>query len=258
MFDVLVESTKSKGERRAGRYFVLTTMIYAVALIALGVGTIIGFSPALAEEYNLTAMLTPPVPFAPEPPPISTPSVSQADTPPNVFAPPTEPARKILLPDEANQIPVRVSHAAAANTGLPPCNGCTGRVGLPSGIVGEVDPPPAPPEPKPAPKLDPTPAPAVKTGPNKVSEGVLQGGAINKIMPPYPQIARAARASGPVQVVVTISEEGRVLEAYAASGHPLLRTAAVEAARRWTFRPTLLSNVPVKVQGMLTFNFTLQ
>jgi protein TonB len=124
--------------------------------------------------------------------------------------------------------------------------------------VGEGDPPPPPPEPKPAPKLDPTPTPAVKTGPNKVSEGVLQGGAINKISPPYPQIARAARASGPVQVVVTISEEGRVIEAYAANGHPLLRAAAVEAARRWTFRPTLLSNVPVKVQGMLTFNFTLQ
>jgi protein TonB len=258
MFDVLVESTKGKQDGRAGRYFVLTTMIYSMALIALGVGTIIGFSPALAEEYNLTAVLTAPVPFAPEPPPISTPSISRADTPPNVFAPPTNPPKDILLPDAASKIPVRVSHLDV-NTGLPPCNGCSsGKVGVPGGIVGEGDPPPAPPEPKPAPKLDPTPTPAVKTGPNKVSEGVLQGGAINKIMPPYPQIARTVRASGPVQVVVTISEEGRVIEAYAASGHPLLRATAVEAARSWTFKPTLLSNVPVKVQGMLTFNFTLQ
>lgn len=258
MFDILVESAKSKRDRRAGRYFVLTTMIYAVALIALGVGTIIGFSPALAEEYSLIVDLVPPVPFESAPPPISTPNVSRVEVPPNVFAPPNKPFKDVLLPDEASKIPARLSPAAATNTGLPPCNGCTGRVGLPSGIVGEGDPPPPPPEPKPAPKLDPTPTPTVRTGPNKVSEGVLQGGAINKITPPYPQIARAARASGPVQVVVTISEEGRVIEAYAANGHPLLRATAVEAARRWTFKPTLLSNVPVKVQGMLTFNFTLQ
>jgi protein TonB len=257
MFDVLVESTKSKRDKRAGRYFVLTTMIYAVALIALGVGTIIGFSPALAEEYSLRAMLTPPVPFEATPPPMLTPNISHEDARPDVFAPPTEPAKDILLPDAANNIPVRVSHPAATNSGLPPCNGCSGG-GVPSGLVGEGDPPPAPPEPKPTPKPEPTPVPEAQKRLSKVSEGVLQGGAINKVSPVYPPIAKAARAAGPVQVVVTISEEGRVIEAYAASGHPLLRVTSVEAARRWTFKPTLLSNVPVKVQGVLTFNFTLQ
>lgn len=258
MFDVLVESTRSKRDKRAGRYFVLTTMIYAVALIALGVGTIIGFSPALAEEYSLRAMLTPPVPFEATPPPMLKPNVSQADARPDVFAPPAEPAKDILLPDEAINIPVHVSHPAATNSGLPPCHGCSGGVGLPKGLAGEGDLPPAPPEPKPTPKPEPTPTPQIKTGPSKVSEGVLQGGAINKVSPVYPPIAKAARAAGPVQVVVTISEEGRVIEAYAASGHPLLRATSVEAARRWMFKPTLLSNVPVKVQGVLTFNFTLQ
>lgn len=258
MFDVLVESTNTKRDKRAGRYFVATTIIYAAALIAIGVGTVIGFSPALAEEYSLQAMLTPPVPFEPTPPPVTMPTIARADAPPDVFAPPTKEPPKILLPDEASQVPVRVRRASFTNTGLPPCNGCTAGAGLPSGLVGEGDPPPLPPEPKPAPKPEPTATPQVKTGPNKVSEGVLQGGAINKVTPLYPAIAKAARASGPVQVVVTISEEGRVLEAYAAGGHPLLRPSAVDAARRWTFKPTLLSNVPVKVQGVLTFNFTLQ
>jgi periplasmic protein TonB len=57
---------------------------------------------------------------------------------------------------------------------------------------------------------------------------------------------------------VLISEDGRVEDAQVTSGHPLLRDSALQAAKRWVFRPTTLSGVPVKVQGVLTFNFTLQ
>ncbi|MFN0108838.1 MAG: energy transducer TonB, partial [Blastocatellia bacterium] len=95
-------------------------------------------------------------------------------------------------------------------------------------------------------------------GATRVSEGVLQGSAVKKQVPVYTAIAKAARASGLVQVVVTISEEGRVLEAQVINGHPLLRQPAVDAARQWIFTPTKLSNVPVKVQGVLSFNFLLQ
>ncbi|MBO0860672.1 MAG: energy transducer TonB [Chloracidobacterium sp.] len=90
-----------------------------------------------------------------------------------------------------------------------------------------------------------------------VSGGVLQGKAIVKVQPQYPPIARAARASGAVQVQVTISETGEVMEADIVSGHPLLREAALQAARQWLFKPTELSGTPVKVQGILTFNFSL-
>lgn len=256
MFDKLVESTKCKRGGRAGRYFAITTMIYAVALVALGVGTIIGFSPALAEEYALAAMLTPPVPRNSSPPPAITPNKVRVDAPMNIFAPPTRPPKDILPPDLAADIPVR-PYSPVIPTGVPPGNGGGPGIGVPAGRENG-DAPPPPPDPKPRPTPNPTPTPEVKKGPSKVSEGVLQGGAINKVTPVYPQIARTAHVYGTVQVVVTISEEGRVTEAYAANGHPLLKTAAIEAARRWTFKPTLLSNVPVKVQGVLTFNFTLQ
>ncbi len=66
----------------------------------------------------------------------------------------------------------------------------------------------------------------------EVSGGVLQGLAIKKVSPPYPPIARAARASGAVQVQVTISEEGRVIEAAVIGGHPLLRDASLNAAKQ--------------------------
>lgn len=107
----------------------------------------------------------------------------------------------------------------------------------------------------PPPPPQPTPTPPPKQ--IKVSGGVLQGSALRRVQPQYPPIAKAARASGAVQVQVTISEEGRVIEADVISGHPLLRDAALRAAQQWLFKPTELSGVPVKVQGVLTFNFTL-
>src|SRR5215510_4208571 len=90
-----------------------------------------------------------------------------------------------------------------------------------------------------------------------VSGGVLQGSAIRKVQPPYPPIAKAARASGAVQVQILISETGEVIDATVISGHPALRDAALQAARQWVFKPTELSGVAVKVQGILTFNFSL-
>ncbi|MBI1765044.1 MAG: energy transducer TonB [Acidobacteria bacterium] len=92
----------------------------------------------------------------------------------------------------------------------------------------------------------------------KVSGGVLQGSALRKVQPPYPPAAKTARAEGAVQVQVTISEKGEVIDASVVSGHPLLREATLSAARQWQFKPTELGGVPVKVQGVLTFNFTLE
>jgi TonB family protein len=111
----------------------------------------------------------------------------------------------------------------------------------------------------PPPTSDPPAAATSAETPEKlnVSGGVLQGNAIKRVQPPYPPIAKAARASGPVQVQITISETGEVIEASVINGHPLLRDAALQAARQWLFKPTELSGVPVKVQGILTFNFTL-
>jgi protein TonB len=88
------------------------------------------------------------------------------------------------------------------------------------------------------------------------SGGVLSGEAVRRTQPPYPPLAKAARVSGAVVVEITIDEDGNVISARAMSGHPLLKDAAVAAARGWKFRPTLLSGQPVKVIGTITFNFT--
>jgi protein TonB len=99
------------------------------------------------------------------------------------------------------------------------------------------------------------PAPALPQEPEKVSEGVLQGRAITRVNPDYPPNARKMNATGTVEVEVTISEKGLVVEAMAISGHFALRSAAVEAARKWVFNPAIFSGAPVKIKGVLTFTF---
>jgi len=87
---------------------------------------------------------------------------------------------------------------------------------------------------------------------------VVNGKALNLPKPPYPAIARFARAQGSIPVRVLIDEDGNVIEAQAESGHPLLQGAAVTAARAAKFSPTLLSGHPVRVMGIIIFNFVAQ
>jgi len=91
--------------------------------------------------------------------------------------------------------------------------------------------------------------------PKQISKGVINGSAISLPKPPYPPAARAVRASGAVNVQVTIGENGSVISATAVSGHPLLRPAAAAAARGAKFAPTLLSGQAVKVTGVIVYNF---
>ncbi|HKX27260.1 MAG TPA: energy transducer TonB [Blastocatellia bacterium] len=91
----------------------------------------------------------------------------------------------------------------------------------------------------------------------KVSTGGVQSSALKKVQPIYPPAAKSAGVEGPVQVQVTINENGDVTDASAVSGPPLLRDAALDAARQWKFKPSEQNGQQVKVQGLLTFNFTL-
>jgi TonB family protein len=97
-----------------------------------------------------------------------------------------------------------------------------------------------------------------KDGKKLVEGGVLNGKAISKPQPGYPMAAKQQRVSGTVLVQILVDESGRVVSAEAVCGHPLLAKEAVEAARGARFTPTLLSGMPVKVSGVITYNFVLQ
>ncbi len=249
MFDTMIESTRhGRDNTRTGLFLFGTGLLYSLILLIAGVATIIMMNPGLGDALDVKTMLTPPPP-PPAPPPPAPAVVIKNIPAPTTFTAPIKPPEKIPDPTTIQAKPV----VSAVSTGVP--GGVPGGQpgGVPGGVASRGDDPPPPPPPPP-PKPEPTPPPKQI----KVSGGVLQGSALKRVQPQYPPIAKAARASGAVQVQVTISEDGRVIDAQVVNGHPLLRDAALQAARQWVFKPTELSGVPVKVQGVLTFNFTLQ
>src|SRR2546428_2694644 len=189
MFDTLVESSKHGQENtKTGMYMLVTGGIYAVGLLVIGVSTIVYMNPGLADAFDVAAMIAPPPPPTAPPPPAPAAVIKNIPAP-TTFTPPTKPPEKIPDPTSVAPKVVAVSHGVPG--GVP--GGMPG--GVPGGVAKGDDPPPPPP-PKP-PEPTPTPAPPKKL---TVSGGVLQGKAINKVQPPYPPIAKAARAAGAVQV----------------------------------------------------------
>lgn len=121
---------------------------------------------------------------------------------------------------------------------------------LPQGKVAAETAPPPPPPPAPGQGFGETPRPTTQ----RVSSGVLQELAIKKVLPSIPPNLQG-HVKGAVLVAITISETGQVEKADLVSGHPLLQEACLAAAKQWEFKPTLLGNKPIKVQGVLPFNF---
>ena len=85
---------------------------------------------------------------------------------------------------------------------------------------------------------------------------ILNGKALSLPKPEYPRDARALRLSGTVVVKVEIDEKGKVLSAKdICQGPPFLTGASIDAARNARFSPTLLNGQPIKVTGVIRYNF---
>ncbi len=94
---------------------------------------------------------------------------------------------------------------------------------------------------------------------DKTIEGDVEvGSAIELPKPRYPELARKAHVSGQVIVQLLIGVDGTVIAAVAVSGHPLLYGVSVEAAKNARFSPTKVDGQPVKVTGVITYNFIAQ
>ncbi len=159
------------------------------------------------------------------------------------------------VPDElgtiASPVPEARRDSVISNVNADPPGFAVGnnRSGAPGGtgntpVVNIPDPPPAPDPPPPTPKV------------LKISV-VLNSKALELPAPTYPAIARQIRLKGTVTVQVLIDESGKVVSAKALSGHTVFIDAAENAARRARFSPTTINDQPVKVQGVITYNFLM-
>ncbi len=270
MFNNLVESDlHTKEHVRRSWFFLGTLATYAVLFMILGVVSIYAYDAHLEEQTNeyIVTFVPPVETIAPaERPRNETPrSNTNATSDRNLSV------RTVLIDrvTNPNNVPTHPSATASTVPPLPPGDvvlgdrnvdavssnipiGTPGRGSVSGGNEGRtiVDIPDAPPPP---PRPSPTPQPNRVL---KVSQ-VLNGRAVSLPKPPYPALAMSVKASGPVNVQVLIDEMGKVISAQAVSGHPLLRAAAVQAARQARFSPTILGDQPVKVSGVITYNFTL-
>jgi protein TonB len=257
MFNKLIISTNERRKGRIAKFFCGTSAIYAMVIVGvLGLSVIVS-NPKLADtSEHMLALITPPPP--PGPPP-----TQRNNTPPPV-EPRNDPMQIRNLDDViSDPTPKHTSSAPPKiDNGIGDYS-VPGSIGVPDnigpGVLGSnahsdttAPPPPRPVEqPHPTPQVD-------TTRPVRLTSNVLQGKAIERRTPNYPPLARQIHLSGSVSVEVMLALDGRVETARAISGHPLLVTAAVEAARGWRFEPTLLNGTPVRVSGVIVFNFTMQ
>ena len=126
----------------------------------------------------------------------------------------------------------------------PPTSGCVTCISGPPTVVETVTPP-----------LPPT---LPKQTTLRVSSTLILAKVVDLPKPAYPELAKRAGIQGPVNVQILVDETGKVVSAQAVKGSAMLTRAAEDAARRARFTPTKLGDQPVKVQGVITYNFVLQ
>jgi protein TonB len=103
------------------------------------------------------------------------------------------------------------------------------------------------------------PPPSEPTGPLQVGGDVQAPVKLDAPPPQYTEIARKARIQGVVIVQAIINKEGSVENVKVLKGLPMgLDQAAIDAIKRWRFKPATLNGKPVTVYYNLTVNFTLQ
>jgi len=263
MFNNLIESSSHRKEfKRRGSFVLFTTATYVLLFVITGVVSIYAYDARLEDQTFEVITMLPPVDLAPT----ATAATSHIEHPRNSDTNrSTVPERQIamLSVNHPDVVPESVSAVASPNQPLPdgpvritgrdwnppmpggngPGSGSGHPAVQPSQIVVDVDPPPPTEVRKPLPI---------------VSKGVITSQAIFLPKPTYSQIAKQLRIQGRVSVQVLIDETGKVISAKAVSGHPFLTIEAQKAALQARFSPTLLGDQPVKVSGVITYNFVMQ
>jgi TonB family protein len=82
---------------------------------------------------------------------------------------------------------------------------------------------------------------------------------LNQAQPVYPPYAKQHGIQGAVVIEASIDEDGKVREPYViGSAGALLDGAAMDAVRKWRYRPTTIDGMPICVETTITVFFRWQ
>jgi protein TonB len=187
--------------------------------------------PPQAMAFLMEAPAPPPAPAPPRQPSAQT-TTSTTRMQFDPFAAPSVIPRIILVPSEPE--PPLMSSAD----------------GQGPGVIGSTgDPFPSQPVPR---VVRPEPRTTLRVS-STMEEGLL----IDKRVPVYPAIAKAAGVGGTVRLAATISKTGTIENLRVIGGPPLLQQAALDAVKTWRYRAYLLDGQPVEVETTVDVIFSL-
>ena len=264
MFDKLIESNSAGAEFKPRRtFFMVSFVVVGIAFLSALVFDLYAAKFDLGtDNFELAELLAPIAADAPEPIPPRAQPQQKTETQQSEL-----PVRHELVAtiEQTRDIPSAISTTpftgktqpdgpVVINPVGPETDGVnsSGAKGVP-GASNSSDEPTTVAE---VTKL-PDPPPVAKVAPKRPqSKGVVNGIAIDLPKPAYSAVARAMNLIGTVNVQVLIDESGNVVSAKAIDGNVIFRPDAERAARRAKFKPTLLSDEPVKVTGVIVYKFT--
>ncbi|PYT00478.1 MAG: hypothetical protein DMF63_07895 [Acidobacteria bacterium] len=266
MFDKLIESNSEQAEFKPRRkFFMVSSVVVGILFLSAVVFSLYAQDIDLGtDNFEMAELLAPVATDAPEPtPPRQQPKQQKTETQKSEL-----PVRHELIArvDQPQAVPTTIATTPFTGRTIPEgrfvldpgrseSDGSGAGPGVPSGGgtgSGSADDTPV----AEVVKVSEPPPVVTKVEPKRViSEGVINGRATYLPPPAYPIPAKMVGAFGVVNVQVTIDENGKVISSKAVSGHALLRDTAESAAWKAKFSPTLLSRVPVKVTGVIVYNF---
>jgi TonB family protein len=265
MFNNLIESSSHRKEfKRRGSFFLFTVGTYLLLFVITGVASIYAYDANLGQQsYEINWLPAVNLVEPASAPRDTTPTRPNNDTERSNV---TERAEAMLSVNHPEVPPTGISVTPNKNPPIPDTGlvSITGRNreafgGGPAGPAIDGSRMVKPTGPVVVDAGDPPPAPEALPKPKTINRTrILNSEALSLPKPIYPMLARQARVQGMVAVQVLIDETGRVVSAKVVSGHPLLTLESQKAAMQARFSPTIVGEQPVKVSGVITYNFVMQ
>jgi periplasmic protein TonB len=236
LFDSLIDSRSDRKPFWRPAIFAVALSLHGCVLAVVLVDNYLKVPPITEPPIHVTFSHFTPPPAPPAPAPAPPKPVAEAPKPVAVEAPPPMPTEMVqpeMMPEEISVEPMPEPAPVAASEGV--------EGGVEGGVPGG------------APAALPLPA-----GPLRVGGDVSAPVAISQVPPEYPMMARNARVEGDVKLEAVIRRDGTVGDIKVLQGLRMGCTeAAIEALKRWRFKPGARNGVPVDVYYTLTVGFKL-